>query len=176
MENNKYGKIFWITGLSGSGKSTIGEHLKKMINRKYGKTIIIHGDNMRDIFQLKFYTMTKRLKLGKSYSDLCRLLAQQNINVVFTTVGLFNELFLYNRKNLKNYIEIYIKTNMEKLKKNKSKTFYKVKTSNVWGLDLKPQFPKKPDIIIENNFNVTPARLAKTIFEKIKNIKMSYSD
>lgn len=172
MKSKKYGKVFWITGLSGSGKSTIGEYLKKMINKKYGKTIIIHGDNVRNIFQLKFYTKTKRLKLGKSYSDLCRLLTQQNINVIFTTVGLFNELFLYNRKNLKNYIEIYIKTNIEKLKKNKSKTFYKVKTSNVWGLDLKPQFPKKPDIMIQNNFNVSPMMLAKKIFEKINSIKI----
>ena len=174
MKKKNSGKIFWITGLSGSGKSIIGEHLKKLINKKYGKTIIIHGDNVRDIFQLKFYTKTKRLKLGKSYSDLCRLLTQQNINVIFTVIGLFDELFLYNRKYLENYFEIFIKTNIEKLKKNKSKSFYKVKTSNVWGLDLKPQFPKKPDIIIENNFNVTPARLAKTIFENIKNIKMSY--
>ena len=172
MKFKKYGKVFWITGLSGSGKSTIGEYLKKMINKKYGTTIIIHGDNVRDIFQLKFYTKTKRLKLGKSYSNLCKLLAKQNINVVFTTVGLFNELFLYNRKNLKNYVEIYIKTNIEKLKKNKSKSFYKVKTSNVWGLDLKPQFPKKPDIMIENNFNVGPMMLAKKIFEKINSIKI----
>ena len=107
----------------------------------------------------------------ENLTDLCRLLIRQNINVIFTTVGLFNELFLYNRKNLKNYVEIYIKTDIEKLKKNKSKTFYKVKTRNVWGLDLNPQFPKKPDIIIENNFQVSPAMLAKKIFKKIKNIK-----
>lgn len=174
MKNNKYGTVFWITGLSGSGKSTIGEHLKKMINKNYGKTIIIHGDNIRDIFQLKFYTKSKRLKLGKSYSDLCKLIIEQNINIIFTTVGLFNELFLYNRKNLKNYLEIYIKTDIEKLKKNKSKTFYKIKTRNVWGMDLKPQFPKKPDIIIENNFKTGPAKLARTILKKIKNKYLLY--
>lgn len=30
MKSIKYGKILWITGLSGSGKSTIEEHLKKI--------------------------------------------------------------------------------------------------------------------------------------------------
>ena len=46
-----------------------------------------------------------------------------------------------------------------------------MRTHNVWGLDLKPQFPKKPDIIIENNFQASPAMLAKKIFEKINSIK-----
>ena len=77
MKNTKFGKIFWITGLSGSGKSTIGIHLKKLVEKKYGKTVVIHGDDIRNIFQFKFYARSKRLKLGKSYSDICNLLAKQ---------------------------------------------------------------------------------------------------
>lgn len=171
MRNTNSGTIFWITGLSGSGKSTIGEHLKTKLEKEYGKTIIIHGDDIREIFKFNSYTKNKRLKLGKSYSDLCKLIAKQNVNIVFSTVGLFKELFLYNRKNLQNYIEIYIKTDIQKLKKNKSKSFYKVETRNVWGFDLKPDYPKKPDILIENNFDKTTAKLALTIFEKIKKLK-----
>ncbi len=171
MKNFNSGIIFWITGLSGSGKSTIGEHLKAKLEKEYGKTVIIHGDDIRKIFKFKSYTKNKRLELGKSYSDLCKLIAKQKVNIIFSTVGLFKELFLYNRKNLQNYIEIYIKTDIQKLKKKKSKSFYKVKTSNVWGLDLKPYYPKKPDIIIENNFDKTTAKLAQTLFKKIKNLK-----
>lgn len=171
MRNTNSGTIFWITGLSGSGKSTIGEHLKTKLEKEYGKTIIIHGDDIREIFKFNSYTKNKRLKLGKSYSDLCKLIAKQNVNIVFSTVGLFKELFLYNRKNLQNYIEIYIKTDIQKLKKNKSKSFYKVETRNVWGFDLKPDYPKKPDILIENNFDKTTAKLALIIFEKIKKLK-----
>ena len=171
MRNTNSGTIFWITGLSGSGKSTIGELLKTKLEKEYGKTIIIHGDDIREIFKFNSYTKNKRLKLGKSYSDLCKLIAKQNVNIVFSTVGLFKELFLYNRKNLQNYIEIYIKTDIQKLKKNKSKSFYKVETRNVWGFDLKPDYPKKPDILIENNFDKTTAKLALIIFEKIKKLK-----
>ena len=98
------------------------------------------------------------------------MLAKQNINVIFTTVGLFNELFTYNRKNLNNYFEIYIKTNIKKLKSNKSKYFYRRNTTNVWGVDLKPQFPKKPHIIVENNFDQTVFQLTKLIFEKIRRL------
>ena len=48
--NNNKSIVFWITGLSGSSKSTIGEHLKTMLEKEYGKTIIIHGDDIREIF------------------------------------------------------------------------------------------------------------------------------
>lgn len=168
---NKKGLILWITGLSGSGKSTIGIKLKKLIERKYGKTVIIHGDDVRKIYNNKSYSMSDRLKLGKSNSNLCKLISDQNVNVVFTTVGLFHELFNYNKKNLDNYIEIFIKSDIKKLIRNKKKTFYKKKTSNVWGIDLKPQYPKKPDIIIKNNFDKSITYLSKTIFEKIQKIK-----
>ncbi len=171
MKYKNYGIVFWISGLSGSGKSTIGKHLKPMLEKKYGKTILIHGDDIREIFKFKSYTKAERLKLGKSYSNICKLFSEQKINVIFTTVGLFNKLFLYNRKNLHNYIEIFIKTNIQKLKKNRSKSFYKVKTNNVWGLDLKPEYPKKPDILIENNFDKSTIKLANIIFMKIKKIK-----
>ena len=83
---------------------------------------------------------------------------------------MFYELHKYNRRNLKNYIEIFIKTDLNKLKKNKSKSFYKSKTKNVWGIDLKPQYPKKPDIIIENNFDKSINIISKILFKKIKKI------
>lgn len=83
IKQKKYGIIFWITGLSGSGKSTIGNHLKPLLEKEFGKTIIIHGDNIRKIFQFNSYTMDERFKLGKSYSNLCKLIAKQKINVIF---------------------------------------------------------------------------------------------
>jgi len=164
----KIGKIFWITGLSGSGKSTIGEKLKTLIKNKYGKTIIIHGDDIRNIYKFKSYSKIQRLKLGKANSDLCKLFSEQGLNIIFTTVGLFHDLFEYNRNNLKNYTEIYIKTDIKKLLKNKKKFFYKIRTKNVWGLDLKPQFPKNSEIIIENNFDKSTTKLAQIIYEKIE--------
>ena len=167
MISKNYGKIIWITGLSGSGKSTIGKHLKSLVSKKYGNTIIIHGDDIRDIFQFRFYSKNKRLKLVKAYSDLCKLISKQKINVIFTTVGLFSEIFDYNKKNLKNYFEVFIKTDIKKLKRKKSKIFYRVKTKNVWGVDIKPQYPKNPHMVIKNDFRKGTLKIAKEIFKKL---------
>ncbi len=171
MKKKNTGIIFWITGLPGSGKSSIGNKLKPLIEKKYGKTVIIHGDEIRNIYKKKTYKKVERLKLGKSNSDLCNLLSKQGVNVIFTTVGLVKELFNYNKKKILRYVEIFIKSDIQLLINKKKKFFYKVKTKNVWGVDLKPEFPSKPDVLIENKFNKSLSMLTDDIFKKIKKLK-----
>jgi adenylylsulfate kinase-like enzyme len=165
--NKNYGICFCILGLSGSGKSTIGKLIKKNIEKKYGKTILIHGDQIRNIYNLKGYKKNYRIRLGKSNADLCKLITRQKINVIFTTVGLIHEIQNYYRLNIKNFFEIYIKSNIKNLLKMKKKIFYKQHTNFVWGIDLKPEFPKNPDIIINNNFKKSPQQLSKILFNTI---------
>ena len=39
------------------------------------------------------------------------------------------------------------------------------------GVDLKPEFPKHPDIIIKNNFKISSENLAKSLYKKILDLK-----
>ena len=119
--NRNKGFLFWITGLSGSGKSALGKSFKKEIERDIGKTIILHGDDLRKILELRKYDKISRLKNGKKYCKLVKLLTDQNINVIITVVGMFHSLRTWNRKNINNYIEIYIKSKIEKIKYNTKK-------------------------------------------------------
>jgi adenylylsulfate kinase len=173
-KKKKPGIVFWITGLSGSGKSTIGNLIKKYIDKNYGKTVIIHGDDIRNIYHLRKYKKKERLNLGISNSNLCKLISSQGINVIFTTVGLFYELHKYNRNNIKNYIEIFIDANLKKIEKRKEKFFYRKKTKNVWGKDIKPEFPKKSHIIIKNNYKKSTNALSKELIKKINDLKINF--
>ena len=121
--NRKKGILFWITGLSGSGKTTIANKIKKNISKKYGPTIILNGDDLRNIFNLKKFDRKERLKLALSYSKLCKSISEQKINIIFPTVSMFNKVRSYNRKNIKNYCEIYIKANIKKIIRNKKKKY-----------------------------------------------------
>ena len=165
---NKQGIIFWITGLSGSGKTTLAKNIKKFVSKNYGPTICIHGDEIRSTFNLKSYNKSDRLKIAKMYVKLVRILTNQKINVIFSVVGLFHELQKYNRRMFKNYLEIFIKSDIQVLIKKKRKAFYRKKTNNVWGIDLKPEFPKKPDITIINDFKKDKKSLTKELILKIK--------
>ena len=58
--------------------------------------------------------------------------------MIFSVVGLFGEL-KYNRRTFKNYLEIFIKSDIQFLLKKKN--FYK-KMNFIWGIDLSLSFQK----------------------------------
>jgi adenylylsulfate kinase len=68
------GILFWITGFSGSGKSEISYKIKKKIENKFGKTLIISGDNFRKSFNFKNYDKISRIKLGKQYINFLKII------------------------------------------------------------------------------------------------------
>ena len=166
LDKNK-GIVFWITGLSGSGKTTIAKKIKKSIEKTYGKTILFSGDDLRKILNFKNYDVKTRLSYAKSYSNLVQNISNQKINVIIATVALFREIHSLNRKNIKNYCEIYIKSNTKQIIKNKKKKLYFKYNKNLVGIDIKPQFPTKPNIQIFNNFKKSTNELSEIILKKI---------
>lgn len=164
------GILFWITGLSGSGKTSIGKRIYPFVKKNYGPTIFINGDDLRNIFNLKKYDYKSRMKYLKYYTNFCKKIIDQKINVIICVVGLSDEIRKQNKKRFKNYIEIYIKSKVSLIKTHKIKKTY-LQKKNVWGQDLKPEFPKKPNIIIHNNFKKDMSLLS---FELIKKLKKDY--
>lgn len=163
----KKGTLFWITGYSGAGKTSIAKKSFEKISNKYGKTIFLNGDDIRSIFNLKGYTRDDRKKIGFSYAKLFKKITDQNINVLFAGVVLIKEIRNWNKKNIKNYIEIFIDAKLSKIKKKKFKLLYKNKKSKLVGIDIKADLPKKPHIIIKNNFTKSIDLLSKELLKKI---------
>ena len=167
INNSKHGIVFWITGYPGSGKSEISSFLHKKIEKKFGKTIRLSGDDLRILYDLKGYTKKEREKIGKKYHQICKKFSLKGINVLIDVVCLFDSVRKKNRNKIKNYVEIYIKTNFNQVLKRRQTGFYLKKTKNVWGIDLKAELPKKPDIIQVNSFKKKTYLLSKNIFKKI---------
>ena len=168
--NNKKGILFWITGLSGSGKTTIAKKILPQIKKNYGPTIYISGDEMRNFFNLKGYSRKERLKIGLGYSDFAKFITNQGFNILFAVIGLFDTVRKHNKRNIQNYLEIYIQSEIKNLIKFSKKKHYQNKQNLVWGLDIKPQFPKNLNLIIKNDFKKSPNLLSKVIIKKLKNI------
>ena len=169
--NKNKGILFWVTGLSGSGKTVIAEKIKKDIIRYYGPTLIVSGDDLRKIFKFNKYTASERKVLGKYYCDYAKFITNQKINLIFAAVAMRDSTRNWNRKNVDNYLEIYIKTNIKTIiKANKKKIYHKKNSGDIVGINIKPELPKKSDIIINNNFKKSTSALSKKLIRKIRTI------
>jgi len=164
IKKNK-GIVFWITGLSGVGKTTIAKAIHKKISNNFGPTLFLNGDDLRRIFKLKKYDLKSRKEYVLQYSKFCKFITSQNINVIIALVGLFNFVRNWNRRNLSNYIEIYIRASNKNIRKNDNRNVYK--KNNVFGKDLKPELPNKPHINLFNDFKKKPLILSQSLLKDI---------
>ena len=169
LKKNK-GILFWITGLSGSGKTAIAKKIKSNISNKYGPTVIVSGDDLRKIFNFKKFSKKDRLSYALAYCKFCKCITDNKINIILSTVSLFHKVRKWNRTNISNYMEIYIRSDINKIIKQKNKFFYKKNYKNIIGKDIKPEFPQSPHIIVDNNFSKPIKVLTKYLIKKINKI------
>ena len=168
MKKNNKGILFWVTGLAGSGKTQISKKILSQIRKNYGPTILFSGDDIRKIFNLKGYSYEDRFKTVMKYCRLAKSITNQNINVIFAVVGMMHSLRAFNKKNIKNYVEIYIKSDLKKIIKKGKKRIYHQNKNNIIGLDIKAEYPKKPHITLRNNFKKDINACSADLMIKIK--------
>lgn len=152
----RMGTVYWITGLSGAGKTTIGKFLYEKIKEKNPNTVFLDGDTLRKVFGDDLgYSREERRKCAMRYSRLCAMLQEQGMNVICCTISMFDSVREWNRENIQNYKEIYVKVSMDTLKKRDQKGLYsgmtKEKQKEVVGIHLDIEEPKYPDLILEND-------------------------
>lgn len=148
----KKGTLYWLTGLSGAGKTTIGNRLYYSMKSQKQNTIILDGDILKKIAGKDLgYGREERLERAYRYSSLCKLLTDQGINVIICTIAMFDEIRNWNRDNIENYVEIFLDVEMEVLKRRNRKGLYSKANGNIAGVDVAIEYPKNPDIIINND-------------------------
>ena len=169
-------KLVWITGLSGSGKSTIAESLTALLKKKGMKVILLDGDEIRNILvpireQEQSYTKNERIKLAIQYSKLGNLLVKQGFMVIIATISLFKEVHIWNRKNIKGYFEVYLKVSLEELQRRDPKKIYSRfnagELKNVAGLDLDIDEPRSPDWVVNCQLNKKVPDIALELMNKL---------
>ena len=146
------GILYWITGLSGAGKTTIGNRLYYKMRSENKNVIILDGDILKKIAGKELgYKREERLERAYRYSSLCKLLTDQGVHVIICTIAMFNEVRDWNRRNIENYVEVFLDVEMEVLKSRDKKGLYSKNDGNIAGLDVQIEYPETPDIIIKND-------------------------
>lgn len=193
--------VYWITGLSGAGKTSIGKLLCDRMKQKYPNTVFLDGDVLREVFGNDLgYSRGERIKCAMRYARLCKMLQEQGMNVICCTISMFDTIRSWNRENIRRYREIYVKVSMEVLVRRNQKGLYStsmevlikqnqkdlcessieeltkqnqkslysstIENREVAGIHVDIEEPKNPDMILNNEGNVSVAELVDRVIEK----------
>lgn len=149
--------VYWLTGLSGAGKTTLGRLWYEELRRR-GAAVFLDGDELRQVFGDDLgFTEADRRKSAMRNARLCALLGRQGLDVVCCTISMFDSVRAWNREHIPGYFEVYVRASMDTLRRRDQKGLYSGEGGNVAGVDLHIEEPKRPDLILENDGQRTPA-------------------
>jgi len=150
---NKEGKLIWITGLSGAGKTTIAKKVYEILKQQNPNNFVhLDGDDIRNMLgEFASFGIEGRKRTAEVYARLCNYLTGRGINVIISTISLYHSVHEYNRVNNKNYYEILLDVGQNVLTNRNKKGLYNPGVIDVMGINQEPEFPLNPDLVLENN-------------------------
>jgi adenylylsulfate kinase-like enzyme len=100
--------IYWFTGQPAAGKTTLAKHLISYFSNSE-RTILIDGDDLRDIFKNKDYSESGRRKNIERAQDIARFMNEKGYSVVVSLVSPYKDM-RDKFKSENNVVEIYVHT------------------------------------------------------------------
>ena len=176
MKNVEYqiedGTLYWITGLSGAGKTTVGNRLYYELKKYKENVVLLDGDILKKVVMdnddENIYSYDARKKRAIKYSKICKMLTDQGMIVICCTIAMYDEVRNWNRKNNKRYVEVFLDVPMRVLLMRNQKGLYSDEHNgnhSLVGVNIEPEFPKFPDIRILNDGSCTVAECVKRIMK-----------
>ncbi len=170
------GRVVWITGLSGSGKTTIAKIIHSMLEAGPSTEcwIRMDGDNIREIMDNDLgHGIQDRIANAWRICRLCRYLSEQGISVIVATMSLFAECQEWNRETMPRYFEVLVDVEHSTLLERDQKGLYSGAlantTSDVVGVDQGFHFPATPDLVVNNdNGGAGPNAAASLIVAQLR--------
>lgn len=167
----KKGRVYWITGLPGSGKTTIGTTLYYKLREVYDNIIILDGDILKQfVGDTVGYTTMDRIARAKKYSNICKILSDQGMWVIICTVAMFDSIREWNRMNIDGYVEVFLDVPLEVLKKRNKKDLYSGADKEMFE---QMELPKNPDLVLAN---IEEDQVKKSVEKIIRTLPQSISD
>ena len=169
---NQKAKVIWLTGLSGSGKSTIANVLAKRLHALGMHAYVLDGDNLRMGLNVDLgFTPEDRAENVRRTSEVAKLMVDAGLIVITALVSPFEA----DRQRARSifddgdFIEVFVDTPVEVCISRDPKGLYKKaqdgQIPNFTGIGQDYEKPSQPELILdgtsdtEMNTNIILERL-----------------
>ena len=160
-QKNQRARVLWLTGLSGSGKSTIANALEKKLFGLGMHAYVLDGDNMRlGLNKDLGFTREDRAENVRRVSEVAHNLYDAGLVVIVALVSPYAE----DRDQAKalfpegDFSEIWVKTPAEVCAVRDPKGLYKKAASgelpNLTGVGQEYETPRKADLVLDGTLEV----------------------
>jgi bifunctional enzyme CysN/CysC len=167
------GRVAWLTGLSGSGKSTIASAAEQLLHEQGFRTYILDGDNVRHGLSKDLgFTVADRIENIRRIAEVAKLMVDAGVIVLTAFISPFRD----ERDMAKSlfepddFLEVFVDTPLAIAEERDPKGLYKKarsgKLPNFTGIDSEYQPPKNPSLVLETE-GQTVAESAKVLVELI---------
>ena len=156
--NGHKGQVLWLTGLSGSGKSTIANALEKQLYAEGKKTYVLDGDNIRHGLNKDLgFTDKDRVENIRRVAEVAKLMCDAGLIVITAFISPFRAEREMARSLFQSgeYKEIFISTPLKIAEQRDPKGLYKKARSgeipNFTGINSPYEKPIKPELTIDTS-------------------------
>jgi adenylylsulfate kinase len=124
---NQKSKVIWMTGLSGSGKTTIAKYLERKLHKKGFITQVLDGDNIRTGINNNLgFSETDRIENIRRIAEVSKLFLNCGIITINSFVSPTNAIRQQAREIVgeNDFLEIFIDTPLEECERRDVKGLY----------------------------------------------------
>lgn len=150
------GFTIWFTGLSGSGKSTLSQILEERL-KAHGRNVeVLDGDIVRTHLSKGLgFSREDRDTNIKRIAFVCGLLTRNGVICISAAIAPYAEAREWARKEIGNFVEVYVKCPIEVCRERDVKGLYKLvdegKIKGFTGVDDPYEEPEQPELVVETD-------------------------
>lgn len=151
------GAVFWLTGLSGAGKSTVAMRVERMLHQKGYKTYVLDGDNVRHGLNSDLgFSPEDRSENIRRVGEVAALMADAGLIVITAFISPYREDRDKARRAAKSkFHEVFIDTSLEVCETRDPKGLYKKardgEIKDFTGISSPYEAPENPDFVVNSN-------------------------